>query len=783
MTIECPKCQHENPDETAFCGKCGTKFDADVGPTKTLETPTEELRRGGVFAGRYEIIEELGKGGMGKVYRVEDKKAKEEIALKLIKPEIAADKKTIERFRNELTTARKISHRNVCRMYDLGEEKGAHFITMEYVPGEDLKSLIRRVKVDIGTTIKIAKQVCEGLSEAHRLGVVHRDLKPSNIMIDKEGEAKIMDFGIARTIKEKRITGSGVMIGTPEYMSPEQVEAKDIDQRTDIYALGIILYEMVTGQLPFEGDTPLNIAMKHKSEAPKNPKEYNPQIPEAVSRVIQRCLEKNREMRYQTVEEVLSELGMIGRPKAGTTGIPGWKNSIAVLPFADLSPQKDQEYFCDGIAEELISTLTQVKDLKVAARTSAFSFKGKDIDIREIGEKLNVDKVLEGSVRKAGNRLRITAQLINVADGYHLWSEKYDREMENIFAIQDEISLAIVDKLKVKLLAEEKEAVVKHYTEDPEAYNLYLKGNYFVRKAYIEEMQKGIEYFQKAIERDPNYAPAYVGISEIFSISGIMTMVPPRDTLPKAKDPLMKALKIDDTLDEAHTVSALISFYYDWSWSEAEKGFKKAISINPHNAFTRCWYAWYLLAMSRFDESILEVQKAQELDPLVPVYYGGGICIYDCAGRFNDALEQFHKAIEIDPNFAYAYFHLGRIYALKGGYEEALSCFQKCLDLSGEFPWAEGYRGYIYAVTGQRRKAEQIRNKLIEQKKTRYITSWSIALLSLGLGQKDEAFVWLEKAYDERDTMMPVANALSDLDGLRSDPRFIALLKKMKLKE
>lgn len=308
MTIECPKCQHENPDETAFCGKCGTKFDADVGLTKTLETPTEELRRGGVFAGRYEIIEELGKGGMGKVYRVEDKKAKEEIALKLIKPEIAADKKTIERFRNELTTARKISHRNVCRMYDLGEEKGAHFITMEYVPGEDLKSLIRRVKVDIGTTIKIAKQVCEGLSEAHRLGVVHRDLKPSNIMIDKEGEAKIMDFGIARTIKEKRITGSGVMIGTPEYMSPEQVEAKDIDQRTDIYALGIILYEMVTGQLPFEGETPLAVAMMHKGETAKNPKELNAQITDELSSLILKCLLKNKNERYQTAVELFTAL-------------------------------------------------------------------------------------------------------------------------------------------------------------------------------------------------------------------------------------------------------------------------------------------------------------------------------------------------------------------------------------------------------------------------------------------------------------------------------------------
>ena len=268
MAVECPKCQTKNPDTLKFCGECGTPLpDAKKAVhTKTIETPTEELTRGSTFAGRYEIIEELGKGGMGKVYRVEDTKAKEEIALKMIKPEIAADKKTIERFRSELTTARKISHRNVCRMFDLGEDEDTHFITMEYVPGEDLKSLIRRVRLDIGTSIKIAKQVCEGLSEAHRLGVVHRDLKPSNIMIDKEGNARIMDFGIARSLSTKGITGAGVMIGTPEYMSPEQAEAKAIDQRTDIYSLGVILYEMVTGQLPFEGDTPLAVAMKHKGE-------------------------------------------------------------------------------------------------------------------------------------------------------------------------------------------------------------------------------------------------------------------------------------------------------------------------------------------------------------------------------------------------------------------------------------------------------------------------------------------------------------------------------------
>jgi len=415
--MKCPKCQTENPDTVKFCGECGTNIthpdDAQPSFTKTIETPVESFTRGTLFADRYEIIEELGKGGMGAVYRVEDTKAKEEIALKLIKPEIAAEKKTIERFRNELTTARKIRHKNICGMYDLNEEKGTHYITMEYVPGEDLKSFLRRSgHLTISKAISTAKQVCDGLSEAHELGIVHRDLKPSNIMIDKSGNVRIMDFGIARTLKTKGITGSGVMIGTPEYMSPEQVEGKEVDQRSDIYSLGAILYEMVTGRVPFEGNTALSVAMKHKSEIPKSPKELNAQTSEDLCHVILKCMEKDKKKRYQNTEGLLSELEKIKSPIAESITVSEWKNSIAVLPFINMSADPEQEYFCDGISEELINSLTQISDLRIVARTSAFSFKGKDVDIEEIGRKLKVDKVLEGSVRKAGNRLRITAQLI-----------------------------------------------------------------------------------------------------------------------------------------------------------------------------------------------------------------------------------------------------------------------------------------------------------------------------------------------------------------------------------
>jgi len=384
MSNKCPKCKSENPESATFCADCGTQLPSlkDIDVTATIETPKEELTTGSTFAGRYQIIEELGKGGMGRVYKALDKETNEKLALKLIKPEIASDKKIVERFRNELTTARKIVQKNVCRMYDLNKEKGNYYITMEYISGQDLKGLIRQTgQLTVGKAVSIAKQICDGLAEAHSLGTVHRDLKPNNIMIDRGGNAKIMDFGIARAVKGKSITEPGVMIGTPEYMSPEQVEARDIDQRSDIYSLGIILYEMTTGRLPFEADSPFAVGIKHKSEEPADPRKLNPQVSEELSQVILKCMEKDKEKRCQVAEELLSELSKIGETKPETIKIAEWKNSIAVLPFKNMSADPEQEYFCEGLSEELINSLSQIKDIRVVARTSAFSFKGKDVDM------------------------------------------------------------------------------------------------------------------------------------------------------------------------------------------------------------------------------------------------------------------------------------------------------------------------------------------------------------------------------------------------------------------
>ena len=483
MTIKCPGCDTENTSDSQFCKKCATPLPTPLPsplPTslpsskkitpplaETLQTSLNELSTGSTVAGRYQVIEELGIGGMGRVYKVFDTEIKEKVALKLLKPEIASNQDMIERFSNELKFARKISHRNVCRMYDLGRGDGTLFITMEFVPGEDLKSFIRRSRqLVVGTAISLAKQVCEGLAEAHRMGIVHRDLKPGNIMIDEEGNAKITDFGIARSISGKGITGAGVMIGTPEYMSPEQVEGKEADLRSDIYSLGVVLYEMLTGRVPFEGDTPFSVALKQKSEVPQNPRQINIQIPDDLSRLILKCLEKDREKRFESAEELASELSKIARnlPTAERKLIreetpakkPGkrirWKHSIGVLPFRDNSPQKDLESLCDGMTDEIIVQLGQFQGLKVINTNSMMRYKNTEKDIQQIAEELGVEHILDGRIQEQENRIRISAQLINPKADFTLWSHDYYRELKNILRVQDQIAKDIAEALKVKLV-------------------------------------------------------------------------------------------------------------------------------------------------------------------------------------------------------------------------------------------------------------------------------------------------------------------------------------------
>jgi serine/threonine protein kinase/Tfp pilus assembly protein PilF len=781
MATKCAKCQTDNPGDSKFCKECAAPLipakDSPNSVTKTIDTSSGEFKRGTTFAGRYEIIDKLGTGGMGSVYRVEDKKINEEVAMKLIRPDIGRNEKIIERFRNELKLARKIRHKNVCQMFDLGEADGTHYIAMEYVPGEDLKSFIRRASpLNTEKSVSIAIQICEGLAEAHHLGVIHRDLKPANIMIDSEGMVRIMDFGIARSISASGLTEEGIIVGTPEYMSPEQAEAKKVDHRADIYSLGVILYEMTTGRIPFTGDTPLSIAMKQKTALPKDPIEWNPQVSISLNRAILRCLEKEGQNRWQSASELLRELQKIDQKPSAETKKYEWKTSIAVLPFKNMSADPEQEYFCEGLSEELINALTQIGALRVVARTSAFSFKGKEMDIREIGKKLDVATVLEGSVRKAGNRLRITAQLINVADGFHLWSERFDRELEDIFAIQDEISMSITEKLRIKLLGEEKARMVKRYTKDFEVYNLYLKGLFWRRTLAVDKVEQSMEYFRKAIKKDPGYAPAYAALAYAHVVLAYYGPLAPKEAYPKAKEYALKALELDDELVEAYEALAILNIHFEWNWEEGKKNLERALELNPGYAWAYMHLSYVYFMQDQPDEAIKVLQKAIELDPLNVAFHRNLGDAYQKAGQLDTAVDILKRAIEMDPRFVYTHTALGHVYAQKKMFDEALQVMRKD---SLPKPTQDLQIAAVYALMGNKEEAVRILEKYSAVSEKGIVSGYGLARVCFTLGEDDRGFQFLEKAFEDKDAWLSQIKSDFLLKRLHEDPRYIDLEKRM----
>ena len=775
MSNKCPKCNADNPDTKQFCGDCGTQLPTfqDVEFTETLETPKEELTRGTTFAGRYEIIEELGKGGMGRVYRVEDTKLEQEVALKLIKPEIAKDKKTIERFRNELKLARNIRHKNVCGMFDLGETEGAHFITMEYVRGEDLRSSIRRFgQLPIGKSTSIAKQVCDGLSEAHRQGVVHRDLKSNNIMIDKEGNVRIMDFGIARSLEAKGITGAGVMIGTPEYMSPEQVEGKEVDQRSDIYSLGVILYEMATGRVPFEGDTPFTIGMKHKGETPKSPMELNTQISDDLNRLILRCLEKEKDKRYQSVEEVRSELTNIEKgiptterivpermpltsreitvqfslkklfipalvviaiviiglilwqmlPKQKTAPLaPSGKPSIAVVYFDNNTGDEGLDHWRKAIAELLITDLAQSKFIKVLGKDSLYNIlvqtnllEAKSYsseDIKEFATRGGVNHVLQGGFVKAGETFRINYTLQDAGTGELLGSESMEgKGEESIFSMVDDMTKRIKENFKLSDAQIESD-IDRHIgevtTRSSEAYKYYHEGiKYDIKGDY----PKVIEYMEKAVAVDPNFASAYHAMSWAYGNQGYLS---------EESKFLTKAMELSNRLSDREKYSIQGSYYHSQSEKTHDKAieaFEKLLELYPDDLTGNNDLGLLYRGIEEWDKAIERYEACLKYGGKDIVFFGGLAVCYRSKGLFDKAgqvLEQYLNNVSDSSGIRR---RLALNYRYQGKYELALAEVEKTLSLNPTGWQSILGKGDIFLYMGDLKKAEEEYKKLQERK-------------------------------------------------------------------
>ena len=744
-------------------------------------------RLAGTKLGNYEIESLLGRGGMGVVYKARQLSLDRPVALKILPPTFTSDSSSVKRFQREAHAVAKLSHSNIVQIHDIAEDQGLHFFSMEYVEGQTLDEVLKeKGRLNIDEAVRIISQAALGIEHAHKNGIIHRDVKSSNIILDSDGNVKVMDFGLARMTGEgSKLTQSGTLMGTLDYMSPEQCRGDELDERTDIYSLGVVLYEMLTGEPPF--DAPNEAALIHKiiSEEPTEAKKINPNISDDLSAIVFHAMSKDRDDRYAGISEFLKELREVAEPTSSLS-IEERKSSpsIAVLPFVNMSADPEQEYFCDGLAEDLINALTQLQDLRVIARTSAFSFKDRSVRVQEIGKELNVATLLEGSVRKAGNRLRITAQLVDTTAGHHLWSEQYNREMDDVFAIQDEITHAIVDELKPRFLPGERRRLAKRRTVDLDAYDLYLKGRYFWNKRTEEGMKKAISYFEQTTKKAPEYALAYAGLANVYMHFSIYCIWPPRKSYPNAKEAVLRALEIDNMLAEAHASLAQLKGSYDWDWEGCEKEFKRAIELSPSYVDTYMWYSNYLLVMGRFDEAIMQAEKSLDLDPLSLAANRNLGSVYTAGGRYDRAIEVLQKTIEMEPGFPRAHLFLGMAYAQKSMYEEAIAEFEKEREISaGHDPMAESAAAGAYALFGKRDEAYRMLDNLIERSKEAYVPSSFIARLKFALGETDKGFELLEQAYEERDNWLTVLkmDSLFEIFDLRSDPRYIAMLKKIGL--
>jgi serine/threonine protein kinase/Tfp pilus assembly protein PilF len=801
----------------------------------------------GKTVSHYKIFEKLGAGGMGEVYKAEDLKLNRTVALKFLPVHLVEDVHAKERFIHEAQATAALQHPNIAVIYDFIESEDETVIVMEYLEGETLAQKIKLQNANLKQIMDWMIGISSGLAAAHEKGITHRDIKPENIMITRSSLPKIMDFGVAKLRGTPTLTDAGSRIGTLDYAAPETVMGSKSDHRSDIFSLGVVLYELLTGQRPFHGDHDAAVVYAIVNEKPKPLTYFQNDIPTDLEQLVMKMLEKKKENRYQSINKLLTDLRdlqksinndqvSLGNNKDGKkikhqnkdlkirrkesvedrqsrvnflqwkryyifaavvilliliiwTGIrliPGSNktiDSIAVLPLENLSGDPEQEYFVSGMTDALITNLAKIRALKVISKTSVMHYQDTDKSLPEIAQELNVDAILEGSVLRAGNGVRITAQLIEGATDRHLWAESYERDLHDVLAMQSEVAQAIVREIKLTLTPQEQVRLLSTRSVNPEAYEAYLKGCYFWDKHSEDGLRKSFQYFEEAIKKDSTYANAYAGLAESYIMLGSpgLEVLPPSEIKPKARKAAMQALKLDDLLAEAHAALGSVKLTYDWDWTGAEREFKRAIELNPSYAMAYLYYSSFFTMMGRHEEAIAAIKRALELDPLsLTINVVMGNQFYH-ARQYDQAIEHHLNTLDMNPNNEHAHWSLGFAYVQKGMFNKAIAEMEKAVTLSKRNVFVLSMLGWVYGLSGRKDDAMNILDEVMEQTKQRYVSPFAIAMIHIGLGNKDQVFQWLEKARKEHSTTMAWLRVDATLDSFRSDPRFTELLKKMGL--
>ena len=802
----------------------------------------------GLTVSHYRILEKLGGGGMGVVYKAEDLRLGRHVSLKFLPEQLSRDPLAIERFQREARAASSLNHPHICTIYDVDQYDGQNFIVMEFLEGHTLKNRITGRPIELERVPEYGHQMADALEAAHAKAIIHRDIKPANIFITNRGQVKLLDFGLAKLLPERRaanrarhgpatfsattqdghLTSDGVALGTVAYMSPEQVRGQELDERTDLFSLGLVLYEMATGQRAFTGNTSGVLFDAILNRAPTPAARLNPAIPVQLEQIIAKALEKDRELRYRTASDMRADLQRLKRDTESARAMPFtygqasrqklrrlWPHfvwggvlavllilfglnvsnlrdrlfngtsqahieSIAVLPFANLSNDPKTEYLSDGITESLINSLSQLPNLAVMSRNTVFRYKGQATDPQKVGHDLHVRAILTGRLIQTGDELLISVNLEDVQNSRQIWGEQYNRKLSSLVSVQQEIAGDIYGRLRPRLAGEEKKLLAKRPTENVEAYQLYLQGLFYWNKWTQADFKRAADYFTLAVQKDPRYALSYAGLADTYSLLGDAGYLPPSEAWPKAKAAAMQALDIDDTLAEAHTSLGLVKEHFEWDWTGAEREFKRAIELNPNSATAHHWYGDYLANMGRPEEGLRETKKAQELDPLSLIINTSlGWQLY--VARHNDqAAEQLRKVLDIDAKFAPARRMLEEVYAEMGKQKEAVAEREKILSLSGSPELAASIEE-DFTKSGYKGVLQSWLEGLTELSKHSYVSSYSIAESYMRMDQKQKAFEWLERAYEEHDSGLVSLAVEPMFDAVRSDPRFRDILRRMKL--